>query len=391
MRNRIVISLILILLSVAGDAQQYYYKLNFDLSAKDFADTLAIDVEQGRVYVPVTIGDGVYRFLLDTGAGMSGIYSDVHIDGTRPQGHITSHDANGQTYATPVVCLPPVRLGSLTLTNYRANVVSRPPTAKGADGILGFDIFNKGIICKIDTRHRRLILTDRKRLFDDEPGYEARYRLHNHVPFVTLSPFDRYEESVRFDTGDRSFYTLSRRSYDTALDDSPAEVQRQVEGRTHGSLRISHYGAEATDVVTALCLTALRWGDYTFSSVRTLTTQGRSTIGAALLDYGTVIINPKRRRLVFQPYDDGRLTVVDNHLPDIYYVPLHGMASVGLVWEDSEPYRQGFRQGDVILQINDTPIRSFRQFTTFPFIKGMTYTLTIRDKEGRDKQVRLTK
>ena len=164
-----------------------------------------------------------------------------------------------------------------------------------------------------------------------------------------------------------------------------------MEGRTHGSLRISHYGAEATDVVTALCLTALRWGDYTFSSVRTLTTQGRSTIGAALLAYGTVIINPKRRRLVFQPYDDGRLTVVDNRLPDIYYVPLHGMASVGLVWEDSEPYRQGFRQGDIILQINDTPIRSFRQFTAFPFIKGMTYTMTLRDKEGRDKQVRLTR
>ena len=104
MRNKIVISLILILLSVAGDAQQYYYKLNFDLSAKDFADTLAIDVEQGRVYVPVTIGDGVYRFLLDTGAGMSGIYSDVHIDGTRTQGHITSHDANGPTPRRWSVC-----------------------------------------------------------------------------------------------------------------------------------------------------------------------------------------------------------------------------------------------------------------------------------------------
>ena len=391
MLNRTVLALTFLLLGAAAGAQQYYYKLNFDLSAKDFADTLAIDVKQGRVYVPVTIGNRAYRFMLDTGASMSGIYSDVHIDGTRTQGHITSHDANGLTYATPVVSLPPVRLGRLTLTNYHANVVSRPPTARGADGILGFDIFNKGIVGKIDTRHRRLILTDRKKLFDDEPGYEARYRLHNHVPCVTLSPFDGYEEPVRFDTGDRSFYALSRLSYDAALNGSPAEVQRQVEGRTHGSQRMSHYGAETSDVVTALCLDALRWGGHTFSSVRTLTTQGRSTIGARLLDYGTVIIHPKRRQLVFQPYDGSTLTVVDNRLPDIYYVPLHGMASVGLVWEDSEPYRQGFRQGDIILQINDTPIRSFRQFTAFPFIKGMTYTLTLRDKEGRDKQVRLTR
>ena len=387
-----VVLLLLLLWSADVSAQQYHYKLNFSLSAEDFADTIAISVEQGRVYVPVSIGGHTYRFLLDTGAGMGGIYSDTRIDGAKPIGHITSHDANGQSHMTPVVSLPAMQLGNLTVTGYRVNVVNRPPGVKNADGIVGFDIFNKGLLGKIDVRQKRLILTDRKTLFRDEPGYEARYRLNFHVPQVTVSPFEGFKEAVRFDTGDRSLYTISRETLEqAAMEVDQRLIDSQTEGRTFGHLRMSHYGAETTDEVAALCLWQLRWGDYSFYNVRTLTAQGRATIGAALLNYGTVIINPHKRRLTFQPYDGGEGTMVDNHLPDIYYVPQHGMASVGLVWEDSEPYRQGFRQGDIILQINDTPIRSFRQFTAFPFIKGMTYTMTLRDKEGRDKQVRLTR
>ena len=387
-----VVLLLLLLWSADVSAQQYHYKLNFSLSVEDFADTITISVDQGRVYVPVSIGGHTYHFLLDTGAGMGGIYSDTRIDGAKPIGHITSHDANGRSHTTPVMSLPAMQLGNLTVTGYRVNVVNRPPGVRNADGIVGFDIFNKGLLGKIDVRQKHLILTDRKTLFRDEPGYEARYRLNFHVPQVTICPFEGIKETVRFDTGDRSLYTISRETLEqAAMEVDQHLIDSQTEGRTVGSLRMSHYGTETTDEVTALCLWQLRWGDYSFYNVRTLTAQGHATIGAALLAYGTVIINPKRHRLVFQPYDGGEGTMVDNHLPDIYYVPQHGMASVGLVWEDSEPYRQGFRQGDILLQINDTPIRSFRQFTTFPFIKGMTYTLTIRDREGHDKQVRLIK
>ena len=57
-------------------------------------------------------------------------------------------------------------------------------------------------------------------------------------------------------------------------------VTARQRGRTVGSLRMSHYGTETTDEVTALWLWQLRWGDYSFYNVRTLTAQGRATIGA---------------------------------------------------------------------------------------------------------------
>ena len=401
MRSRLNILVVMMLLCTCASTQQYHYNLKFRLSPKNFADTIPIEVENGRIYVPVTINGETHRFLLDTGASMGAIYDGSPLlappEGyaaavPQPVGTITSHDATGQARSTKVVSLPDLHIGHLTVSGYNANLLRRPSANHKSVGIIGFDIFNKGLLGKIDTRSRWLILTDRKDHFAREQGSEARYTLQRHVPYVILKPFGWFEEAVRFDTGDRSLYTISRRSFDTALAGFADDVERQVEGRTMGSQRISHFGAEAADEVVALCLRSLRWGSLAFRNVHTLTAQGASAVGSAILDYGTVIINPRRRCLVFQPYDGDRQCLVDNRLPDIYYIPdAQGLPTVGLVWEDSEPYRQGFRQGDVITAVNDMPMRSVADFIRYPFVANQTYTVTVRDKRGSIRQLKLTK
>ena len=400
MRSRPTIVTILLLLSTVAGAQEYYYNLKFRLSPKNFADTVDIEVDDGRIYLPVIINGQPHRFLLDTGASMGAVFTDSPILAPSVDsaasvvsvGTITSHDATGQARSTEVLRLPDLQIGRLTITGYHANRLHRLSKDSTCEGIIGFDIFNKGLLAKIDTRNRRLILTDRLRHFRLEPGFEARYRLRRHVPFVALTPFGIYNDEARFDTGDRSLYALSRQSFDAAIAAAPGEIEPQVEARTHGSQRISHFGAETTDEVASLCLRALKWGEFSFRNVRTLTAQGPSAIGSALLDYGAVIINPRSRRLLFQPYDDGTQCWVDNRLPDIYYIPdRQGRPTVGLVWEQSEPYRQGFRQGDVIIAVDDTPIHSVADFTHYPFIANQTYTVTVSDKHGDTRQISLTK
>ena len=212
------------------------------------------------------------------------------------------------------------------------------------------------------------------------------------MPFVALSPFAAFADEARFDTGDRALYALSRQSYDAARAASPAEVEQQVEARTLGSLRIGHFGTESADEVALLCLPTLTWGDFSFRNVRTLTAQGASAVGSALLDYGSVIIDPRRRRLLFQPYDGGTQCLVDNRLPDIYYVPdPQGRPTVGLVWEQSEPYRQGFRRGDVIIAVDGTPVRTVADFTHYPFIANQTYTVSVIDSRGDTRQIWVAK
>ena len=67
------------------------------------------------------------------------------------------------------------------------------------------------------------------------------------------------------------------------------------------------------------------------------------------------------------------------------------MPSVGLVWEQSEPYKLGFRQGDIITKIDDTPIRSFTHFVTYSFIIGREYVFTVKDARGFSREIRWTR
>jgi hypothetical protein len=52
-----------------------------------------------------------------------------------------------------------------------------------------------------------------------------------------------------------------------------------------------------------LNLERLKWGNFELRDVHCITVQGDSHIGAPLLMHGVMIINPFRKRLVFQPYD----------------------------------------------------------------------------------------
>ena len=106
-------------------------------------------------------------------------------------GNVVSQDAAGRSDTVGVVQLPQFTIGKLTVTGYVASVFHSTLT-RSYDAILGFDLFNKGLCCKIDTRHKRMILTDRRDFFDGEKGYALHYTLKWWVPYVMVSPFKRH-------------------------------------------------------------------------------------------------------------------------------------------------------------------------------------------------------
>ena len=134
--------------------------------------------------------------------------------------------------------------------------------------------------------------------------------------------------------------------------------------------------------VAFLHLDRLMMGGFSFLDYHTITTQGNSRIGSELLNYGSVIINPFRKEITFYPYKDEGYYEVSNKQMDIAFVPMNGKASVGIIWEGSRHYQNGFRQGDVIISINGTPIDTFNAFLSYPFVDGFTYTFIVRGVDG---------
>ncbi len=419
------------------------YEADFSLSDIDFVDTVGIAWEHGQVLVPVGISGREYHFLLDTGAGLSVVFSGSPLaqqmqrtGGASEAGGIISHDATGRTDTVPMLELPPMRLGRITLYGGRATL-QQQAAGSSIDGILGFDLVNGGLSMKIDVPHRRLVISDRKGFFDkEEAAVRLKYTLNFHVPYIDIVPFGKHRERVLFDTGSRQFFSMNKHSFDEAYADDddypaptlnapsstvqtiqtiptiptvdaapatpPAERERKrrgsrqkpvpvppvIEGRSLGRYAIGLGGLEPEGEVLFLLLNGLQIDSYTFSGVHALTTQGGSHLGAAVLEHGAVTFCNRPRLMLFQPVDEAQPHDVGNQQMEIAFVADElGRPAVGLVWEKSEPYAAGLRYGDVIEQIDNKPVLSLAQFVRWPFIRGQAHLFTVRNRQGQRRNV----
>lgn len=388
--KRSVACLLAVLLPVMANAQTRGYSTNFTFSQRNFADTIPIEVVDNQIFVKATAGGRVYRFCLDTGSSQGTVYACSPISGLRALGSVVSRDAAGRSDTVSVVQLPAITIGKLTITGYVASLF--PSTMLRAyDGIIGFDFFNKGLCCKIDTRNRRMVIADRRDFFDGETGYALHYKLKWFVPYVMVSPFKRHYDEALFDTGSNVLYTMNKQSFDEHAYKSK-NVNSQVEARVKGKLTIGNIGAERGGEVAFLKLDRLKWDDFSFLDVSAVTTQGSSKIGAAMLRYGSVIINGFRRYIRFQPYEGGDSVKVSNKPLTTAYVPTDdGRASVGIVMPGSADYEAGLRQGDIIISIDGKAIASFAAFQRFTLVKGMTHKMRVLTQEGKVKDVVITR
>lgn len=388
--KRIAYILFFVVISTSINAQMHGYSLNFGLSKRDFCDTIPIVFEDNQVYIPVMMNGTKHLFNLDTGSSQGMINAGAHIGYWRELGNVVSRDANNRMDTVKVIALPDFSIGSLTVTDYVASVIESGGLGRKYDAIIGFDLFNKGLCGKIDVAKRVMILTDRRHLFDNEEGYGIKYKLKWFVPHLLVSPFIRHDDEVLFDLGARQLYTMNKQSFDKHAYKSK-NVNSQVEGIATGSLSIGVHGAESEDEVAFLNLDRLQWDDFAFNRVRAVTTSGSSRIGGQILNYGAIIINPFKRQIIFQPYSGKDSVSVDNKQFDMAFVPVNGRPTVGLIFDKSEAYLKGVRQGDVILRINGRLINTFNDFVYYPFVERQVYNFTFEDKQGVIKNVRISR
>ena len=381
---------LLLFLSITADAQTYRYNLKFTVVQRNFVDTIPIEFDNDQLFLPVEVDGQRYRFKLDTGSAMACVYDDSPIRNLREIGRIQSIDATGARQSVKVVGFPTLRIGHrLTLKGYTACVHRRMVRRNREDGIIGFDLFNKGLAAKIDIRRGIMIITDQKHIFQQEYGEVLTYQLRHFTPIVRVSPIVGEEETVLFDTGCREIYAMNKRQFDTY--ERYYDMSDLVEGRGRGSRAIGHFGAEHHSEIVLLALPRLRLNRFELRDIHCQTFQGHSYLGASLLRYGMMVINPFRKYLLFHPYDHRNYCIVSNPQLEIAIVPTRdGRPCIGIVWERSDAYRQGFRAGDIIEKVDDVQVTDFHSFMRRSYIYDRIYKFTLRDTRGRTKDIHST-
>ncbi len=375
-----------IIVAISCHGQDYTYGTRFTLSARHFVDSIPIEFEDGQIYVRAAAGGQAYRFCIDTGSSQGIVYADGRFPWVRKLGKITSHDANGTASKIDVVEYPDFRIGHLTIHGYTGSLLNSHIDHTDYDAVLGFDLVNKGLAIKIDVEHGVMVVTDDTRYFDGECGFAVKYRLPRWVPVIKVTPYSGCTDEARFDTGSRRLYVMSAESC-RKFYARYADFGSQIEGWGHGSRAIGSFGAEKASDVAFLWLDELQWGGFSFCDYHTMTTQGASRIGCEIFHYGSVVMNPRRKELIFQPRDSANTCLVSNEQMDIAFIPVKGRATVGMIWEGSPHFRNGFRQGDQIISIDGQGISSFAQFLAYPFINGHLHRFTVLGTDGIIRQV----
>ena len=371
------------------DGMHRYNTHEMTVGKADFVDTIQIEFVGDQIYIPVYIDGKRHLFNLDTGSSQGVAYIGANTGYSSPLGNINSRDANGLTDTIPIVEYPELKLGSpdgLSIRGYKASLLQRHNKHNIYDGIIGFDLFNKGLQAKIDAKRKRLILTDRKNYFDKEPGFEIKYKLKRWTPYLSINTWLDYNEPVLFDMGSTDLFVVNKTHFDAERKKDP-RVPKLVEETTYGQNTVGSYGAEKRDLIFFLRFPTLPWGNFTFRNVHSYTTQGDSKFGGAILNYGTFVINPKRKRMKFWSYTGGNSVEVNNHIDDVSYMEDDGQTVVASIRHTSEYYKDGFREGDVVVSVDGRMVSGIDDFNNIKFTKGKTYKFILKDSRGFNKEI----
>ena len=365
------------------------YNTNFTVSATNFVDTIPILIMGNQVFIPVYIEGKRHLFNLDTGSSQGIAYVGSGISYSQSLGTINSKDANGRIDTIEVVKFPEISLGStqgIKIRNYVGALLNRPKRHYIYDGIIGFDLFNKGLQAKIDVKRKRLIITDIKNFFDKEPGFELKYKLQRWTPYIEVNTFLDHKEPVLFDTGTDDFFVMNKQHFDAARY-KDSRIPAMIEETTYAQSVVGSYGLEARSLMFFIHFPALPWGNFSFADIHATTTQGDSKFGAQILNYGTFVINPKKKHIKFWSYTGGNSVKVDNKVEDIAYIDDNNQPVVATIRHNSQLYKKGFREGDIVLNINGMPVRTLQEIQEYSFVKGAKYTFILQSVRGFRKEV----
>lgn len=279
------------------------------LNSKTLTDTIPLTFEYNMPVVKAEINGKPRRFLLDTGSSASLMMMGTGDIYEMAGDSVEVEDADGaksQTGYTQAY----FRLGKF---EGRKNFYFMPynELLHGLfDGILGMDYLEyMGVVVKIDVRQRHLIVTTDKRFFNHEKRKKTRYKRDktDRLPKVIVRMNRRFKvKNVLFDTGFNEMLELRMEDFERLMNSKHgAPFREQLKEATYAGNQGT--ALQAKDSVGRINLhlgelEALKTKVHDADAHAEETSE--SKLGAALLRYGAVIIDAKRRRICFEPYEE---------------------------------------------------------------------------------------
>lgn len=338
----------------------------------------------GKLIVPVEVGGKVRHFLFDTGASRCCISESLSRElGARLLLRRKVTDSGGRSMNNKEVLVESMRLGDWQFSGIRSVVLSdNNPFFEcyGLDGIIGSSLLN-GHTVLISARDSVIVLGAdlRKEGILNKPF--VKMSVDNNLPFIMLSAWNgeaKVRHRILIDTGARDYSCNGIRDFIRLQEEGV--VIAVNEGIGQGAYGI--HGIESVAIQRKGVIPRMVVGEAVFENVPVSSTQGKSSLlGTFLLDYGDMVLDYKKRRFYYLPFQTD-LKMADPVVSPLSPAFVDGELVVGVIWDES--LRSVISPGDRILFVDDREGGEFRLCDVWTrkerFKKGMM--LRIESTQG---------
>ena len=315
-----------------------------------------------KIIIEVEIDNKLRKFIFDTGAGFSALISEKLYQEMQSNSihQLDVYDSSGQADSMKTLLLPLLKINELSFTDIFSIVANNSSggfilECFDVDGMLGSGLFKNSIV-QIDSRNKVMIITDDKDKLQLNPELSNEMKLEpqSSLPIITtllIKEDQGVALELLFDTGDNSFFTISKSNYHFFVEnnfnifDKISESEGATSFGLHGPVKQHHY---------LLTLSGLAVDESTLFKdlvVRTTHTDN-SRIGSEILKYGKITLDYKNRLFYFENYDNIFEINLTEKVWQIEPTVENNKFVVGIIWDKS--LINEINVGDEILKFDDT-------------------------------------
>lgn len=381
------------------NAQNSNFKTGVPTSKNYYTEIKYEDI-QGKLIIPITIGNEKYKFLFDTGAPnliSKNVWDKIESKSIKK---LSVSDANQKKQPMVLGSIPVLTIGNVTFKNTSTLVYMDEDNLVfdcfKVDGIIGSNLLRKSIV-QIKSKDELIILTNNKKNIQLKDSEKSKLTLvgNQSSPYIDIklkSGEKLANETLLFDTGASGFYDLNKKHFEVF---SKNKITKTL-SKSNGSSSVGLFGTANKSEQYRVMVPELNINNQVFKNVISITgDDNNSRIGSEVLKYGIVTLDFKKKLFYFEGYEQD-LDIQDIDLNE----KLLGFSAtiennklvVGFVWDDL--LKNKIKFGDKIIEVNGINIHEMNicDFITKKSVfKSDNLTIVFINDSGQRTNLKLIK